>query len=249
MPLTDRSQAKEGGFGQVREALQKFEATVSSAEFDMWGGKLVDDEGKPIAPREFLEITCTDVLPLEVTEDLSMDISELYSFRVNCSEFKGSFWVDKFLESADKLKLLVPDGLVGKRITFQKVTLEAKDPKYNSTSYVMVGVKAAGAAKVVKVTAPAATVTVVTPTPVATEPVEVTAEQAAVETAVVANPMDIALALAIGKTETQFRTAISLDPTFAGSPLLPLAKAGAITQALLNESKLVLVDEKYQLPG
>ena len=125
MPLTDRKQAKDGGFAQVRGALQKFKGTVDSAEFDKWGGKLVDDDGKPVPPREFLEVSCSGVEVLEVTEELSMEVTE-WNFRVNCSDFNGSFWVDKFLESADRFKLQIPEGLIGKRITWEKVTREAK---------------------------------------------------------------------------------------------------------------------------
>lgn len=238
MPLTDRKQARESGFAQVRAALQKFKGTVISAEFGQWGGQLFNEDGQPLPPREFLEITCTDVEVLEVTEELVMPIEE-WGFRVNCSDFKGSFWVDKFLESADKYKLLIPDDLVGKIVTWDKVTLVARDPKYNSTNYVIAGVEVSKAApRVVKPEAPVA-------------PVEVAEEEAEAAKEAV-DPMDIALELAVGKTEAQFRTAVSLDPQFIKSPLLALAKAGAITQALVNDGKLVIVKEGnkevYQKP-
>uniref|UniRef100_A0A6M3KAQ2 Uncharacterized protein n=2 Tax=viral metagenome TaxID=1070528 RepID=A0A6M3KAQ2_9ZZZZ len=233
MPITDRSQAKEGGFAQVRGALQKFKGKVVKAEFGQWGGKLVDDDGKPVPPREYLEIESVEVEVLEVTEELSMDITE-WNFRENCSEFKGSFWVEKFLESADKFKILVPDGLMNKVITFEKVTLEAFDktgapnPKYNSTNYVIVAVEGGGAITAKpKVVAKAQ----------ATAPVEVTEPEEEEST----DPMEMALDLAVGKTETQFRTAIGIDPRFAGNPLVQMAKAGIITQALVNEGKLQLV--------
>ncbi|KKL51306.1 hypothetical protein LCGC14_2296780, partial [marine sediment metagenome] len=128
-PLTDRSQAKESGFAQVRAALSKFKGTVASAEFGVWGGELIDpNTGKKRVPREFLEVTCTDVEVLEVSEDLSMEIDE-WNFRVNCSEYNGSFWVDKFLASADEHKVQIPEGLVGKVITWVKdsITYEFKN--------------------------------------------------------------------------------------------------------------------------
>ncbi len=231
MPLTDRSQAKESGFAQVRAALQKFEGTVASAEFGQWGGKLIDDEGKPVPPREFLEIETTDVEVLEVTEELAMPIDE-WNFRVNCSDFEGSFWVERFLESADKFKIQIPDELIGKRLVFEKVTLVAKSPKFNSTNFVIAGVKTQTVSK-------QAPRVIAKAQPALAEVDEIPTEEApdAVD------PMIAALELATGKTEAQFRTAVSLDPQFTGSPLLPLAKAGAITQALIADGKLVLVKE------
>lgn len=232
MPITDRSQAKEGGFGQVRAALQKFEGTVQSAEFDEWGGQLVDpDTGQQLPKKEFLEIQCSDVEVLEVTEELSMDVSD-YSFRVNCSDYKGSFWVDMFLESADRFKIQIPDGLVGKRLVFEKKTLEANDPKYNSTNYVIAGVQGKPAPKVAKKTQeePAEEVMI----PGSSEDIDY---------------MELLKEIAVGKTDSQLKTAVALHPTFSGSPLLPLAKSGTLVQALLGEGKLVLDENgKYQLP-
>jgi hypothetical protein len=254
MPITDRSQAKEGGFAQVREALLKFKGTVipedtrgNKTEFAMWGGELVDAQGKKKQPREFLQIVCKDVEILEVAEEITMDIAEGFSFRENCSDFKGSFWIDMFLASADKFKIMIPDGLMGKRITWEKMTLEAVDkdgnakPEYNSTNYVIVGVEAGDKPQPKKV---AAKVTTKAGTP-STTPVEVkvTGE------AIIADPMDIVEGLAIGKTEAELKTAITTHPAFISSPVAPMAKSGIITQALLNAGRLVLVDGKYQKPG
>jgi len=237
-PITNRSEAKEGGFAQVREALVSFEGDVvaqdargNKTEFGMWGGKLIGEDGKPIPPKEYLQVVCANVVPLEVTEELSMDISEGWTFRVNCSDYKGSFWVDAFLASADKNKVIIPEELINKRVLFKKFTLEARDPKYNSTNYVIdkVSKAATAAPKIVAKT---------TAAPAAASIEEVTAE--AVE--VLSNdPMEIALELAVGKTEQQFRSAVALHPEFINSPLLPLAKAGAITRTLVNDGKLKLV--------
>lgn len=248
MPLTDRSKAKQSAFAQVREALVKFEGTVAEATFDQWGGKLIDeDTGKPIPPREFLEVQCVDVEVLEVTEELAMAIDE-WNFRVNCSDFEGSFWVEKFLESADKHKLQIPDELEGKRIVWEKVTLKAYNksgvhtPKFDSTNFVIAEVKEG---------APKAKPKVISKT---AEPVEVEGEEAdsAEETPIMEDPMESALEIAVGKTEAQFRSAISTDERFQGSPLLPMAKAGAITTALVNEGRLELVKkgnkDVYQVP-
>lgn len=220
MPITKKSEAKEGGFAQVRAALVKFEGDVVSAEFGKWGGQGIGKDGKPLPPKEFFEITCENVEVLETTEELSIPITE-YSFRINCSDYKGSFWVDMFLESVDKHKILIPDGLIGKRVIFEKRTLEASDPMYNSTNFVVAGIKDNKAPKA-----------------------EAKASQDVPE-----DPMDIARKLAIGKTEAQFRTAIALHPAFVANPLLSSAKAGLLTQALVSEGKLVLVNGKYQLPS
>jgi len=232
MPLTDRSQAKEGGWAQVREALVSFEGDVKGAEFDQWGGQLFDEEGKKRPPKEFLEIQCDNVEVLEVTEELTMNITDM-NFRVNCSDFKGSFWIDEFLASADEHKIIVPQGLIGKRLVFKKKTLVAKNkdgsdnPKYNSTNYVIVGVK--GSKSAVQPTTQ--------PTP------EVPSEPATPP----GDPMVVAANIAVGKTEAQFKTAIALEPSFVGSPLLSLAKTGMLTQALVSEGRLVLgEDGKYQ---
>jgi len=231
MPLTKRDEAKESGFAQVRAALQSFEGDVVSAEFGKWGGKLIDEEtGKPLPAREFLEVKCVNVKVLTVSEELAMPIDE-WGFRVNCSDFKGSFWVEEFLASADEAKLLIPDDLVDKRIVWEKVTLEASDrdgvrtPKFDSTNFVIGSIKGAAGA-----------------TPQVVAPVAATAQEAVAATPA-EDPMAIALELAVDKTETQFRSAISLHPSFVNSELLPLAKAGAITQALVKEGKLVEVQE------
>jgi len=249
MPITDRSEAKEGGFAQVREALTKFKGRVTSAEFGMWGGELVDKEtGKKIQPREFLEIVTEDNEVLEVTEELSMDISQQWTFRVNCSDYKGSFWVEMFLASADKFKVRIPDGLINKVITFEKVTLEAynrngeKTPKYDATGNVIAGVEGAAktAPKIVKKTG-------------GTEVVEEVAEEQTEAQPPAQGAVDymaLAANLAAGKTEAQFKTAIALDPAFINNPLLSLAKAGLLTQALINDGKLTVDSEgKFQKPG
>ena len=231
--MYDRSKAKKGGFAQVREALQSFEGLVVRAEDGEWGGRGVDDEGKTLPPKSFFEVESTEVVPLEVTEELSMDISDSFSFRVNMSEWEGSFWVDEFLVSADKAKILLPDGLKGKRITWKKVkktwNIDGVDRSYSN--FIIDKVKAEGASPAPKVVKPGG---------------GVAAEEATgLDTP---DPMAAALKLAVGKTEAQFRMAVTLDPAFAASPLLPMAKAGVVTQALVNEGRLVLVGDKYQLP-
>jgi len=223
MPITDRTKLKEGGFAQVRAALQKFEGDVVSAEFDTWGGKLIDeDTGKPVPPREFLEVECTNNVVLESTEELSMDISERFSFRVNCAEATGSPW-DKFLESAGKVKLLVPDDIPNKRIVWEKVEVPGSSPKYTTSIFIID--KVVGAVRGVGVDEAPKDASQIEATP----PTE--------------DPMEVALGLAIGKTEAQFRSAIGLHPGFVESPLLPLAKAGTITKLLVDEGKLVEVVE------
>lgn len=227
--ITDKSQAKEGGFAQVRTALTKFKGTVVSTDSGQWGGQLVDPEtGKKRPPREYFEINFTEVEVLASTEELSMDISEEFSIRLNCSDFKGSFWIEMFLASADKFKLLIPDGLEGKRLTMEKDVYEAKDSKYNSTGYVIVGVEEAGGAKPAKAK----------PTP----------PPSGEAISLVADPMGLVADLADGKTDAELKKAILEHPGLVGSPVLPLAKAGMLTQVLINEGKLALVDGKYQKP-
>ena len=219
MPITKREDAKEGGFAQVREALQRFKGLCTGATFDMWGGQLVNADGKKVQPREYLELSFTGTEVLEATEELNMDISEEWSIRINCSDFKNSFWVDMFLASADKFKLLVPNDLKNKILTMEKQTLEANDPQYNSTSWVIIGVEAGNTA---------------TPAPKAEPAVQAT------------DPTNAILELAVGKTEEELKAAIS--ETLKGHPMLPIAEAGLLTQALVNGGKLVLVDGKYQKP-
>jgi len=219
MPITDRSQAKEGGFGQVRAALVKFVGDCVSVESGQWGGQLLDDEGKPRPPKEFWEIVSENNQVLESTEELTMDISELFSFRVNCSEFKGSFYIDEFLGSVDKFKLQFPDGLIGKRVTWLKYLKEARDPKYNSTGFIIDKVEEGIGA------APGVT----------TDPVKAGIAEI--------DPLEVACELAIGKTEQQFRNAFGVHPVLRASQLLPLAQAGAITKMLVEQGKLVTVTE------
>ncbi|KKK75878.1 hypothetical protein LCGC14_2869300, partial [marine sediment metagenome] len=85
----------------------------------------------------------------------------------------------------------------------------------------------------------------------AEEVTEEAAEEPAGET-VVEDQMVMAIELAVGKTEAQFKSAISVDERFAQSQLLSLAKAGMVTLSLVKEGKLVQVGEGakavYQLP-
>lgn len=224
MPITNRTEAKETGFAQIREAMTRFKGRVTDAEFGQWGGTLVDDEGKPLPPKEFLEVKSIEVEVLEATEELSK-IPEEWSFRINCSEFKGSFWIEKFLESADRAKVLIPDGLKDKVITWRKETLVAKNPKYNSTNWIIEKIE--GTVK----------------QPVVVKTVPTPSQPKAGVSPNESDPMEGALRLAIGKTEAQFRTAISLDQSFINNPIIPMAKAGIVTQALLRDGKLVLVKE------
>lgn len=241
MPLTDRSKAKVSGFAQVRAAMRKFEGDVVAAEFGQWGGKLIDeDTGKPLPPREFLEVSCVNVQVLEVSEELSMPIDE-WNFRINCSDFEGSFWVDFFLESADRFKIQIPDELPGKRITFEKAALiftNKKGEEVTSENFVIAGVKIIVAASQLAVVPPVVATTAL--------PAEVPG------TPVADDPMEVAAGIAVGKTEVQFRAAVATNPLFVNSPLLAMAKAGAITQTLVNEGRLVLAGEGvkavYQRP-
>jgi len=221
MPITDRSQAKEPGWSQVREALISFRGDVVKAEFGMWGGKLVDDNGKPVPPKEFMEVFSTNIEVLKSSEPLEMDIEGGdFNFRVNCSDYKGSFWVEDFLASADKAKVLIPDGIVNKKVTWKKATrkyLLKNRGEVSTTNFII--------DKVEEMTTSAEVPDQVT---------KVTAEE---------DPMLIALELALGKTETQFRAAVSIHPKFVGSPLLPLAKTGAITASLVSQGQLIEVQE------
>lgn len=219
-PITDRSQAVEPGFAQVREALVKFRGKVVDYEWGKWGGQLVDpDTGIAKEPREFFDINCVDVEVLETKEELNMDISQKYNFRINCSKYKGSFWIDQFLASADEHKVLIPDGLVGKVITWLKVTQEADDPKYNATGFIIADVGDAS------------------PTPTSEEPVSTKL------------PIDILYDLAVGKTEKELESAIETHPELVKSPMFPMVKSGIFLKSLLGEGRLVLVDGKFQLPG
>lgn len=222
-PIVDRKQARESGFAQVREALLSFEGDVVSAEFSTWPGGGMGTDGKPLPTKDYLEISCVNVKVLEVSEELAMPVDE-WNFRVNCSDFKGSFWIEEFLKSADEQKVLIPDGLVGKRVTFTKKTLESVDskgvrkPQFDSTNYVITGINGGNS----------------------------------VPAAPAIDLMATAMTVAVGKTETQFRSAISLHKDFANSPMLQLAKTGALTKTLVDSGALVEAVEGnktvYRLP-
>lgn len=249
-PITRRDEAKESGYAQVREAMLSFEGDVIAADFDLWGTGGIGDDGKPLPQKEFLEVKNINVKVLTVTEELAMPVEE-WNFRVNCSDFKGSFWVEAFLASADTAKVLIPDGILGKRVLWEKQTMtwDIKGVERSYTNYTIkqiLGNASGGTAPAVVTPAPA-------PAPVPVE--EVVAESAptpAPHAAIVAAaPSDVdpdvllvlAADLAVGKTEAQFRSAAGLHPSFVNSPLLGMVKAGAITQGLVDQGKLVRVKE------
>lgn len=239
-PITNRAEAKEAGWAQIRESIQSFEGDVINLKksgeelkdkdtgFGMWGGQLIGQDGKPRPAREFFQISCANIKVTGVSEPLSMDIDGgEFSFRVNTSDFKGSFWIEDFLLSADTNKILIPDGLAGKRIAFKKVTREAKgaktgvvNPQYNVTNFIIDKI----VGNVTGTAQPAQSTTAVTPTPAATK-----------------DPLALALDLAVGKTETQFRSAVAIHPDLA--PLSALAKAGVLTETLVKEGKLKRVKQ------
>lgn len=218
MPIMKKSNAKDSGYAVIREHLQAFEGDVVSMELGQWGGALIDDDGKQLPPREFFEIKNINVKVVTLSGEIPF-IPDSWDFRVNCSDYKGSFWVDDFLESADKAKLLLPDELIGKRVLWQKVTkdYDIKGKKFSSGNFV-IGKIVGEVSGMISDTQP--------PSPVQPPLTE--------------DPMALALEIAIGKTEAQFREAVSAHPSFVGSPLLPLAKAGAITQSLIGQGKLTL---------
>ena len=237
-PVTKRSEAKEGGFAQVRAALTGFIGDVIAVNprgettgFDSWGTGTYPD-GSPKAAKEFFQIVCTNIEPKDFNEPLSMDISESWTFRVNCSDYKGSFWIDAFLKSADENKIQIPDGLIGKRVYFKQFTLEAFDkagnpaPKFNATNFIIHQIIGEGTSEVAQT--PATNTPAAVPTPAV----------ASTEEALV-----VALNLAIGKTEQQFRSAASIHPSFVNSPVLGLIKTGVITQSLINDGKIKLVSD------
>ena len=217
MPITDRGEAKESGWRQIRAALRVFEGDVIGADFGMWPeGNLTRADGTPVPPREYLEIVCTKLKILEALEELSF-IPDEFTFRVTCSDYKGTFWVEDFLASADTYKLLIPEELVGKRITWKWVSRKyvIQGRNVETGNFVIAGVKE------------------LIPPEVAPEPIHQGTEDL----------MAIALEIAVGKTEAQFRSALSLHPLFSNSRVLQMAKVGAVTAALVDEGSLVVVNE------
>jgi hypothetical protein len=229
VPIYDKTKAKPaGGFQQVRKALKRFEGDVIKAEIGVYGGGQ-DPNGKPLPPKEYLEIDTINNTVLEVSEPLSMDISESYSFRINCSEKDNSFWVAEFLTSAEANKILLPDGLLNKHVTWKQVIKESKDKKgnvdhnFDATGMIIVSVVPIQPGNNPNSTNPPQT---------AGNPV-----QAAVVT--LEAFMAIITDLAIGKTEAQFRMAVPLDVRLASNQaLVQMAKAGVLTANLLKEGKL-----------
>ncbi len=224
MPTWKKEEARESGWAQTREVIQSFEGDVSKVELGIWAPR-ANPDGSMQEPKEFIDITSINNRVLETLEEPSMDITASYNFRVNMSDFKGSFWVEKFLDACEKLHILLPDGLQGKHIVWKKMTQEAvrkqkggvttRVPEFDSTNFVPVVIGVSAQQNVpIQATVPAATVT---------------------------DPMELIMNLAIGKTDAQFKSAIGLDPVFVNSPYLPLAKSGAIMQTLLAQGKVKLV--------
>ena len=203
MPITKKDQAKEGGFQQVRNALQEFVGDVTDAKFAEWGPSQFSERR-----REYLEVSCTNLQIVKTSEELSF-IPTVFSFRVNCSDYVGSFWVDNFLDAADKAQLLIPDDLVGKRIRWVKAkkVYEIKGEEVIVENFVIGSI--------------------VEEERVATPPQSTDEDLLAV-----------AADLAVGKTEAQFRSALSVNPLFTGSPLLALAKSGLLAGALVQQGVL-----------
>jgi hypothetical protein len=244
MPIYDRTQAKDSGFAQVREALVAFEGDVVGFEDGQWGQTQDDrDAGRKV--KEFVEIKNVNVKILEVSEELTMIPTE-WDFRVNTSMNNGSFWVDKFLLSADDNKVTLPNGLIGKRVVWRKVgmpfTIKGKngapDTDGVSSNFVIDKVLGGQAQPAPAVVRKEAIKTAPVTAPIATPP--------PMAAPVAVDWMGLALELAVGKTEAQFREAVAKDPQFSTSPLLPLAKAGGVTIALVNGKKLKLEGEVYQ---
>ncbi len=224
MPVFKKEDAKESGWGQTREVIQSFEGDVSKVELGAWAPR-ANPDGTLQEPKEFMDITSINNRVLETTEEPSMDITASYSFRVNMSDYKGSFWVEKFLDACDKLHILLPDGLQGKHVTWKKMTHQAihkgiHTPEFDATNFMPVAI---GVSAIVQQNAP---VQQVVPPPATTT-----------------DPMELMIALAIGRTDAQFKSAIGLDPAFVNSPYLPLAKSGAIMATLLAQGKVKLVTD------
>ena len=236
------SEAKSGGWQQVRDNLTKFECVVTGVVMDSWGGTALGDDGKPLPPKEYFEVKCSGLKPLVVSEPLEMDVEgQDFSFRINMSESKGSFWIDNFVASAEKNNVQLPDGLTGKLVIFTKdtKTFYKKDGSVNTTfkpqtNYVIEKVTNISGMPTAQVSAPALAVVAQVATTVAPA------------TQVEADPMVIATGIADGRTEAEFREVIAMHPNFMGTPLLAFAKAGALTQTLVNEGKIKLgADGKY----
>lgn len=225
MGIFKKEDAKENGWAQTREVIQSFEGDVSKVELGAWTPRAKED-GTMGDSKEFIDITSINNRVLVTTEQPSMDITASYNFRVNMSDFRGSFWVEQFLDACDKLKILLPDGLQGKRIAWKKVTQQAtkkikgsqevvRVPEFDSTNFVPVSV---GGGATVQST-----------------PIVQTVAQP------ISDPMELIINLAVDKTDAQFKSAIGLDPMFVNSPYLPLVKSGAIMQTLLAQGKIKLV--------
>lgn len=274
-PIFDKAQAVDSGWEQLRKAMLSFEGDVIKVEFGEYPPTLNAD-GTQRGAREFMDVTCRNWKAITVTEVLNF-FPEEFSFRVNCSSGKGSFWVDEFLESADRNRIILPNGLLGNRILWIRVDKPwtVKEKSGVTSGYVIDRVLGLAAPVVAAAVVPipvAASITpaaviaavptiaqvpVVTPIPVVGAPVVVASVTPVVAApvvvpvtpvvvpvtplpaeATVTDPLAIACDLAVNKTEEQFQAAIGLHPSFVGTPLLDLAKAGAITQTLVDSGRL-----------
>jgi len=238
MALFDSKQATESGWAQVRDALQRFEGDVVGCKVGRWESTGFDPEtGKPFPAQEFFEVKNKNIKVLNVSEELSMNVEgQEFTFRTNCSTSKSSFWVDNFLGAADALKVMLPQGITGKRVIWKKETREANNPRFNKTGFVLEAVLGDATAPLEDLDAePEA---VIPPPPTNGE---LTSEEMT----------GIVLELAKGKTEAQLQSAASVHPKLVGSPLLNLVRTGAVTSMLVADGKLVKVagdggEEVYQ---
>lgn len=140
-PVTRTQDAKETDFSAVRNALERFEATVLSVEPGKWMESRFKKE-----PQEYYDFTVQDVKVIKATSDVV--VPEPFNWRQNCATSKNSFWVSVFLTKFEELKppLVFPDDLIGKRVMFEKMfkSYERKGSEtMTSSGFVVVDVKPA----------------------------------------------------------------------------------------------------------
>ena len=112
--LTNRKDAKSSGLAGVRQAIEVIEGDVVDETEGVWE-KSQYGEGQT-----YVQIDMENCIVKEGLEPIEL-FDDRFSFRINTSDYKGSFWEEEFLKSCDDSKVLAND-LVGKRIRFKKVT-------------------------------------------------------------------------------------------------------------------------------
>lgn len=167
---------------------------------------------------DYIEFTLVDAEVIESESPVILK-DDIFNFRVNYKPGKNSKW-DKFIvKPFEKLGIELPGGLIGKRVTFERKTISYGEVKAGKE---FGDFKAGDKIESTEYT-----------------PVEIEGGAADAK-----DYMAMALELANGKTEAQFKTAILTDATLRKVPeIKDGAKSGALVKGWVK-AKAATIDAK-----